>query len=236
MTSEVVALAASYMTPEGFGSSALGRRPWMDGHGKPCERKELMGIPWLSLFSAPCPRFGRMSPLTRLGLMAVELLDVGFADMTEEQRTDTGICMLSPFGSMATDIEFLREIGPATFTYTLPSSVIGEVCIRHRLRGPGLCLMSEEDTGRSIVAEACERIAMGEAESMLCLVCDAPGAEIRDLLKYALDQNGKFWWYAYALYLVRTDTVRGPGKTVAEMVSASGVDLCGMCLDLCGNR
>jgi len=112
VTREVVALAASYLTPEGYGSSALGRHPWLDGHGKPCAGKELMEISWSSMFASPCSRFGRMSPLTRLGLMAVELLDVGFADMTEEQRTETGICMFSPFGSMATDIEFLRDISP----------------------------------------------------------------------------------------------------------------------------
>ncbi len=77
---------------------------------------------------------------------------------------------------------------------------------------------------------------MGEAESMLCLFCDAQGDETRDLLKYTLDRDDKFCWYAYALYLVRKGPVPGPGKTVAGGVFASGTDICGMCLDLCGNK
>ena len=235
MTHEVVALAASYMTPEGYGSSTIGRRSWLDGHGNPSEGKELMDISWSSIFASPCSRFGRMSPLTRLGLMTIELLHVGFGDMTEDQRTNLGVCMLSPFGSMATDIEFLRDPGPGTFTYTLPSSVIGEVCIRHRLRGPGLCLMSGGSGGRGIVEEASERIAMGEAESMLCLLCDARGTEAGILLNSALDSIGKFCWYAYGLYLMRKDAARSPGKAVVTGLSPCGADIREMCLDLCGD-
>ena len=230
MTHEVVALAASYMTPEGYGSNALGRRVWLDGQGEPCS-KALMDISWSSLFSSPCSRFGRMSLLTRLGLMAVELLDIGFAEMTEEQRTETGICMFSPLGSLATDIEFLREISPNTFTYTLPSSVIGEVCIRHRLRGPGLCLMSGGSAGRGIVEEASERIAMGEAEAMLCLSCDAGGPGARNILNSALDMNDSFCWYAYGLYLVRKNVAHGLGTAVVQGSERAGADIRRICLD-----
>lgn len=230
MSTEVVALAASYLTPEGYGSHTLGRRSW------PAGRRELMDIAWSSLFPVPCSRFGRMSPLTRLGLMAVELLDVGFAEMTEEHRTRLGICMFSPSGSIATDIEFLREPGPGVFTYTLPSSVIGEVCIRHRLRGPTLCLMSAGCAGRGILEEAVERMAMGEAESMLCLLCEARGPEAGTFLNYALAPDNNFCWYASALYLARKDAARGQGKAVAKGVFPSGADIHGMCLEMCEER
>lgn len=234
MTNEVVIRAASYMTPDGYGSSTLGRRPWLDAEGKPCKRSDLMSLSWSSMFAAPCPRFGRMSSLTRLGLMTVELLDAGFAGMTEAQRTDTGLCMLSPCGSLETDIDFLREISPGTFTYTLPSSVIGEVCIRHRLRGPGLCLMSaEENAGRGIVEEACERIAMGEAEAMVCLLCDAPGPDARNILNSALDMQDGICWYSHGLYLVRKDTAQGLEQAADTGVPASGADIRRISLDLC---
>ncbi len=231
MTREVTALAASYIAPDGYGSSRLGRRSWLDGHGAPCNNKDLMEISWSAMFSSPCSRFGRMSPLTRLGLMAVELLDAGLAEMTDEQRTNTGICMCSPFGSMATDIEFLRDNSPNTFTYTLPSSVMGEVCIRHRLRGPGLCLMSEGSAGRGIVEEAAERIFSGEAHAMLCLLCEARGAETREVINSALDKNGGFCWYAYGLYLVRGDGSEGRGKALALGGEPSGADIRRICLD-----
>ena len=186
---------------------------------------------WSSMFSSTCSRFGRMDPLSKLGLMAVELLDPGFADMTDEQKTDIGVCMISPCGSLSTDIEFLREISPSIFIYTLPSSVIGEVCIRHRLRGPLLCLMSEENTERSIVDEASERIAMGEATSMLCLSCDAGSPDAQNAVNFALDKDNDFCWYVYALYLVRKDMVHDTGKAIAP-----GADIRQTCLSLCENK
>ena len=83
--------------------------------------------------------------------------------------------------------------------------------------------------------EASERIATGEAESMLCLLCDARGAEAATLLNSALDSTSKFCWYAYGLYLMRKDAARSPGSAVVKGVSPSGADIRGMCLDLCGN-
>jgi hypothetical protein len=132
---------------------------------------------------------------------------------------------------MTTDIEFLRELSPATFTYTLPSSVIGEVCIRHKLRGPGLCLMSEATDGRGIVEEAVERLVMGEAEAMLCLSCEVRSGE-QDIPKYVLDRDDEFCWYAYGLFLVRDDGIRGAGAALVK--GASGVDIRRTCLDRCG--
>ena len=227
--SAVIVQAASYLTPDGYGSRQLGRRPWLDPAGKPMTGRDLMTISWSAMFAESCPRFGRMSPLARLGLMAVELLDAGFASMTDGQRTNTGICMLSPSGSLITDIEFLRDLSPATFTYTLPSSVIGEVCIRHRLRGPGLCLMSGEQVGRSLIAEASERLAMGEAEGMLCLMCEAGGPEVRELTNNVLDRADDFCWYAYALFLTRQDA----GATTGQTALPDGADLARLCWATC---
>lgn len=227
--SAVIVQAASYLTPDGYGSHTLGRRPWLDAQGRTYTGRAVMDISWSSLFKEPCPRFGRMSPLARLGLMAVELLDAGFATMTERQRTNTGICLLSPSGSLITDVEFLRDLSPATFTYTLPSSVIGEVCIRHRLRGPGLCLMSDEQAGRSLITEATERLVTGEADGMLCLVCEAGGPEVKALTNNVLDRAEDFCWYAYALFLTRQDASATPGQgTVPD-----GADMARLCLATC---
>ena len=234
MTPDVVATAAGFLTPEGYGSSAFGRRPWLDGSGQPCARPELMDIAWSSLFAAPCPRFGRMSPLARAGLMAVELLDPGFAALTDAQRTDTGVCMVSPSGPVETDLEFLRTLSPAAFTYTLSAAVLGEVCIRHRLRGPGLCLMSGGSGGRGVVEEAAERIALGEAAFMVCLACEAVGPEARALVNYALDKHSPFCWYAYGLFLARKDAAPGPGRALPAGGGPGGVKLRDLCLDLCG--
>lgn len=229
MSAEVVVAAAGFLTPSGYGSSEGGRRPWVDAEVRTIARRELMEISWSSMFRSPSARFGRMSPLARIGLMSVELLGPALERLTEEQRTETGICMLSAFGSIATDIEFLQDNSPATFTYTLPSSVIGEACIRHRLRGPCLCLMSPGTGGRGIVEEAADRIASGEAPAMICIRCEAPGAG--SVLHNALDREGDFCWYSYALYLARRD-VAPEAKRVVGVTGET--DIRRACLELCG--
>jgi len=235
MMNEAVVLKASYMTPEGYGSSVFGNKEWPENGEKQSAGKDLMGVSWSSLFSSSCSRFGRMSPLCRLGLMTVELLDAGFADMSDEEKREIGVCMVSNYGTISTDMSFLQNISPSIFVYTLPSNVIGEVCIRHRLMGPSLCLMSEGDSRRGIIEEASERIAMCEASAMLCLLCDARTPDTQGIPKSELDKNMDFCWYAYAVYLVRKGLAHGKGNTIPHGSVGSAADIRRICLDLCEN-
>jgi hypothetical protein len=230
---DIVAVSASYLLPESYGSIDRGSCQW-SLEGKEDHVAHNPGtISWSSLFDTSCSRFGRMDLLSKLSMMAVELLDVDFSGMTDDKRAQVGICTLSPHGSIATDIEFLREIGPSTFIYTLPSSAIGEICIRHQLKGPALCLTSKEETGRTIVEEATERIAMGEADSMLCLACDVRTPSANSILNSALDNQPNFCWYAYCLYLERKEKTRYQEKVVIKASDPSSLDIRKTCLELC---
>ncbi len=228
---EVTIKAASYLTPEGYGSSHIGHQAWPTNEDGSHVCTDPMSISWSSLFPSPCARLGSKDALSRLGLMAVELLAAGFADMTDAQRTEVGICMVTPTGSIATDIQFLGDLSPSTFIYTLPSGVIGEVCIRHGLRGPSLCLMSGADIGRSIIAEAAERIAMGEAEAMICLACEARNPATEDILNSALDKDSDFCWYVNGLYLTGKAMDDGTGRAVSPHMAAAGIRR--VCQELC---
>jgi len=229
--SEVFARAASYLTPEGYGSSHIGCREWPVGEDGTNVCSDPTTIAWSSLFTEPCSRFGRMDALSRLGLMAVELLDAGFAGLTDAQRTDVGVCMVTPSGSVSTDIQFLDDLSPSTFIYTLPSGVIGEVCIRHHLRGPSLCLMSGDDVARGALAEAAERIAMGEAEAMLCIDCEARNPVAQQALNSALDKESDFCWYVHGLYLTGKALSDASDRVVAPDVAAAGIRR--LCRELC---
>ncbi|MBT3191327.1 MAG: hypothetical protein HN341_02105 [Verrucomicrobia bacterium] len=229
MKNEVVLHSASYLTPEGFGNSSSGSRQWPGEDGAPADPMDLAGISWSSLFDSPCPRFGRMDLLSRLGLMAVELLGVDFAARSDDERRETGVALLTPTGSLSTDLAFLRDISPSTFVYTLPSSVVGEMCIRHRLQGPQLCLTSGSSGGRTILDEAAERIHLGEARAMLCLACEARSADAVEALDFALAKPSPFCWDVYALYLVQG----AGGETPKEKTVGAGVEVRAACLDLC---
>jgi 3-oxoacyl-(acyl-carrier-protein) synthase len=126
---------------------------------------------WAARFpNVSCPRFGRMDALSRLALMAVELLGAAFAE-----RDAVGVVLETQTGSLLADRQFLRTRSPSVFTYTLPSTAIGEICIRHKLRGPVLCLLTETGDGRQALAQAQVWLQTGEATSCLCLCADAPG-------------------------------------------------------------
>ena len=125
---------------------------------------------WAARFSTSCPRFGRMDALCRLGLMAVELLGVEFAD-----KDEVGVVLETRSGSLLADRQFWQTRSPSVFSYTLPSTAIGEICIRHKLRGPVLCLMSVTGDGRQALEQAQSWLCAGEARSCLCLYADAAG-------------------------------------------------------------
>jgi 3-oxoacyl-(acyl-carrier-protein) synthase len=118
------------------------------------------------------PRFGRMDLLCQLSLLAVERLGVKFDDLPRER---IAILLAAGAGSLATDVAYWqgREaaggLSPTLFTYTLPSSAMGEIAIRHRITGPGLCFVGD---GREVLPEARGMILRGEADGCVCVVAD----------------------------------------------------------------
>ena len=117
-------------------------------------------------------RFGRLDPLCQLGLTAVE--DLGI-DFSTQPRADIGICVATDAGSLSTDVQYWRTrnepggASPTLFVFTLPSSIIGEIAIRHGLTGPNLCLTGGKG---ELLTEAGDMIRRGEAAACVCLACD----------------------------------------------------------------
>ncbi len=171
--SEVVIAAASYLGPEGWGNDRMGRRVWPSALEPAVQRGELEGLHWSLVSDSDPSRFARMDPMCRLGLMAVEILGVGWEQMPEARREGVGVCLETCVGSLDTDIRFLRTTRPSLFAYTLPSTVIGEVCIRYRLKGPVLCVMSAPGEPGAAAREVAEWVAAGDAAAGICLACEA---------------------------------------------------------------
>jgi len=139
---DALILAASYLGPEGFGNDQTGLRPWPEALAEKLAGGELDALHW-SLLSASDPsRFLRMDLMCRLGFLATELLAAGFDRLSEAQRERTGVCVESFTGSLDTDIRFAQTPRPSLFAYTLPSTVMGEICIRHGFKGPVLSLIT----------------------------------------------------------------------------------------------
>jgi len=199
--SDIVIQAAGWLGPEGFGNDLTGRRDWPKPLDEALRRGELDELHWSALFKSEAQRFSRMDWLSRLGLMAVELLDAQFETRDAQDLEQTGVCVETAAGCLTSDAEFLRLPRPTVFSYTLPSTVIGEICIRHHFKGPMLCLMSSGNSTRVALDEAAAWLREGSAKSCLCVGCEAVSPDAAALLPQGLALENT--WQACAVLLGR---------------------------------
>ena len=217
--------AASYLGPEGFGNDQTGLRPWPAPLAKNLSRGELDGLHWSLLSDSDPSRFLRMDLMCRLGFMAAELLAVNFDAMTDTNREQLGVCVESFTGSLDTDIRFAQTPRPSIFAYTLPSTVIGEICIRYRLKGPVLSLISPDANGAGVLTEAAEWLRAGDAEMVLCLGIEAINRSTVNAILFPENLLPR-GWHGAALLLGRPDN--SPRER-----SFSGGTLVDACRNLC---
>jgi hypothetical protein len=190
--SQFAILAASFISAEGCGNDRTRLRRWPETVAAALQRGEVEALSWSTLFRSETSRFGRMDLLSRLGLMAVELLDAGFETWEPAQRDAVGVCVETCSGCTAADAQFLQTPLAATFAYTLPSTVLGEICIRHRFRGPILCLLPKPGQGGSLEA-ALGWLNRGEADACVCVACDLMDKKFAASMLSPQDAPGGGW-------------------------------------------
>jgi 3-oxoacyl-(acyl-carrier-protein) synthase len=220
--SAVAILAASYLGPEGQGNDRTGLRPWPEPLADSFHRGDLAQLHWSLLFQSDPSRFARMDLMCRMGLMAVELLDARLEEMPPERRERMGVCVETCAGSLATDVQFLRTPRPSLFTYTLPSTLVGEICIRYRLQGPVLCLVSSQPGGPGVMAEGSDWLQSGQTGGCLCVTCEAVDRDlVQELAGSGLVTSPA--WHAAAVLLGRPE---GSQAMPSPAGPASLVELC----------
>ena len=93
------------------------------------------------------PKFYKMDNLSKTGWLAAEVL------MTERsilnyKAEDIGIVLANKNSSLDTDIKYFETVktvpSPALFVYTLPNIVLGEISIRHHLKGENALFIFEK--------------------------------------------------------------------------------------------
>jgi 3-oxoacyl-(acyl-carrier-protein) synthase len=222
---DLVIHAASYLGPEGFGNDLTGLRAWPSPLKENLAVGELDGLHWSLLSDSDPSRFLRMDLMCRLGFMAAELLAVDFDALSDARRERLGVCVESFTGSLDTDIRFAQTPRPSIFAYTLPSTVIGEICIRHRLKGPVLSLISPDTNGANVLAEAADWLRSGEAEMVLCLGIEAMNVSTANSISLPENLSPR-GWHGAALLLGR------PENSPREKLFAAG-RLLEVCRNLC---
>ena len=97
-------------------------------------------------FNLQYPKFFKMDPLSRLGWITTEVLLGPGWDTTIYRPEDIAIVLSNANSSLDTDYRYnetIRDIpSPSVFVYTLPNIMIGEISIRHGIKGESAFFLS----------------------------------------------------------------------------------------------
>jgi|SRR5450432_845107 len=93
------------------------------------------------------PRFYKMDALSKLGWLATEVLLKDSFKAEDYKPEDVGIVLANANSSFDTDIKYFETVkeipSPSLFVYTLPSIMIGEICIRNNFKGESAFFVSQ---------------------------------------------------------------------------------------------
>lgn len=123
-------------------------------------------------FELKYPKFYKMDNLSKLGLLATEVLLKDSLNPDEYKPEEIGIVLSNSSASIDTDIKYFettKEIAsPAIFVYTLPNIVIGEICIRNHFKGENAFFIFEEFDAEFIEQYVSNLINNNILQSCIC--------------------------------------------------------------------
>jgi len=142
------------------------------------------------------PKFYKMDAISKLGFLATELVLKEKA--LEGYRPGTvGVVLSNSSSSLDTDIAHNETIkdrssyfpSPSVFVYTLPNIVIGEICIRHKIKGENVFLISEAFNGKMLFSYVDELFTNERVDACLCGWVEALGNKYNAMI--ALVENNR---------------------------------------------
>jgi len=93
------------------------------------------------------PRFYKMDALSKTGIIAADLLLKDQPEQSLRPSDETGIVLSNRNGSIEADAQYWQASqdypSPASFVYTLPNIVIGEISIRDGFKGENAFFVSD---------------------------------------------------------------------------------------------
>lgn len=134
------------------------------------------GRTFRAVFGRSDETFRRLDCISRALVLATTAAGIETV-LPANARDDTALVVETMLGSLDSDLAFAASMGTGMcdgpiFPYTLPSTSLGEVALRHGLRGPSVCLSVGPGTAGAALAEAEAMFASGEATFALVATVD----------------------------------------------------------------
>lgn len=98
------------------------------------------------------PKFYKMDNLSKLGFLSAEILLKNTDILNKYKNEEIAVILSNESSSSDTDAIYQKTIddrnnyfpAPSVFVYTLPNIMIGEICIRHKIKGENTVFISED--------------------------------------------------------------------------------------------
>jgi hypothetical protein len=121
------------------------------------------------------PKYFKMDQISKFGILAAEWMFKNNNTRNNYQDTEIGVVLSSANGSMDTDLEFNKTIeskdnffpSPAIFVYTLSNIVMGELCIRYKMKGENAFFISEKFNADLLIDYITNLLVKQKSEAIL---------------------------------------------------------------------
>jgi len=135
------------------------------------------------------PKFYKMDSLSKLGFMCAELL-LRHENSGRFEPGSLAVVLANSSSSLDTDLLHQESIrnrsayfpSPSVFVYTLANIVIGEICIRHSLKGENAFLISERFNPSHLKDHVSELLDNNRAEACICGWVELLGNNFRAMM------------------------------------------------------
>ncbi|MCX6285749.1 MAG: 3-oxoacyl-ACP synthase [Bacteroidetes bacterium] len=141
-------------------------------------------------------KFYKMDPLSKLGFMSAELL-LRHENSGRFKPGSLAVVLANSSSSLESDLSHQASIrnrsayfpSPSVFVYTLANIVIGEICIRHSLKGENAFLISEKFNPMQLQNHVSELLDNNRAEACICGWVEILGNTFRAMVSLVEKEN-----------------------------------------------
>jgi len=118
------------------------------------------------------PKFYKMDHLSKLGFLAGELIFTDPSIRRAYPDDEVAIILYNANSSLDADQQYYQTVSdiasPALFLYTLPNILIGELCIRHGIKGENTFFLEEEFNAKRLKEYVSILLEQEIAKACLC--------------------------------------------------------------------
>ena len=136
------------------------------------------------------PKFYKMDNLSKLGFLGAEMLLKDNAFLDRYRKEEIGIVIMNSSSSLDTDMAYNETIkdksnyfpSPSVFVYTLPNILIGEICIRHKIKGENAFLVTDQFDPGKVIESVKLLLDKDHAQACLCGWVEVLGDKFESVL------------------------------------------------------